>query len=200
MASTIGLNPTGIDDTAQFGVNEFGSLADHDFLYVKINGAVGAKGEVVVVDTDGNAHPITTSVDLIGRRVGIAPDAAAIGTYCWVLYRGDTEFLVAANCAAHKSLRATTVGGVVDDAGSGPVIEGMYTTVAAGAMQTLVKGRLIYPTLQEAGGVAAGFQTSSAWTIPRLRLAPLVKPLLSTRPKMPWSSLPLAELSTFTTM
>ena len=92
----------------------------------------------------------------MGRRVGVAPAAAAIGTYCWVLYRGDGEFLVAANCAAHSSLRATAVGGVVDDAGSGPVIEGMYSTVAAGAMQTLVKGRLIYPTLQEAGGGGSG--------------------------------------------
>ena len=44
----------------------------------------------------------------------------------------------------------------MDDAGSGPVIEGMYTTVAAGAMQTLVKGRLIYPTLQEAVGGGSG--------------------------------------------
>ena len=156
MSRIIGLNPTGIDLDPQFGVNQFGSQDDHEYLYVKVNGAVGARGEVLVVDTDGLAHPITTSVDLVGRRCGIAPDAAAIGRYCWVLVRGDAEFLVAANCAAHKSLRATTVGGVVDDAGSGPVIEGMVATVAAGAMQTLVKGRLVYPTLQEAGGGGSG--------------------------------------------
>ena len=156
MSTTIGLAPNRIDETPAFGVNQFGSQDDHEFLYVKVNGAVGEKGEVLVVDTDGNAHPITTSVDLVGRRCGIVPDAAAIGTYCWVLVRGDAEFLVAANCAAHKSLRATTVGGVVDDAGSGPVIEGMITTVAAGAMQQLVKGRLVYPTLQEAGGGTGG--------------------------------------------
>ena len=156
MSRIIGLNPTGIDVDPQFGINQFGSQDDHEYLYVKVNGAIGARGEVVVVDTDGLAHPITTSVDLVGRRCGIAPDAAAIGRYCWVLVRGDAEFLVAANCAAHKSLRATTVGGVVDDAGSGPVIEGMIATVAAGAMQTLVKGRLVYPTLQEAGGGGSG--------------------------------------------
>ena len=151
MSLTIGLDPNRITENPEFGVNQFGSQDDHEFLYVKVNGAVGARGEVVVVDTDGNAHPLTTSVDLIGRRIGVAPGAAAIGTYCWVLQRGDGEFLVAANCAAHKSLRATTVGGVVDDAGSGPVIEGMVSTVDAGAMQELVKGRLVYPTLQEAG-------------------------------------------------
>ena len=159
MSRIIGLNPTGIDVDPQFGLNQFGPHDDKEFCYVKVNGAIGARGEVVVLDTDGNAYPITTSVDFIGRRCGIAPDAAAIGRYCWVLVRGDAEFFVAANCAAHKSLRATTVGGVVDDAGSGPVIEGMvHATVAAGAMQTLVKGRLVNPTLQEqaAGGGGGG--------------------------------------------
>ena len=38
----------------------------------------------------------------------------------------------------------------------GPVIEGMIATVAAGAMQELVKGRLLFPTLQEAGGGTGG--------------------------------------------
>ena len=200
MALTIGLNPTGIDAYPQFGVNQFGSQDDHEFLYVHVNGAVGARGEVIVVDTDGLAHPLTTSVDLVGRRCGIAPAAAAIGTYCWVLVRGDAEFLAAANCAAHSSLRATTVGGVVDDAGSGPVIEGMITTVAAGAMQTLVKGRLIYPTLQEAGGgTVAGFPTSSAWTIPRLRLEQQDRPLSSTPSKPALCSPTRAAPSTFTT-
>ena len=164
-SSTIGLDPNRVTPNPEFGVGDFGTESSSEYVYVKVNGAIGARGEVVVFDTDGNAHPLTTSVDLVGRRCGIAPDAAAIGTYCWVLFRGDAEFFVAANCAAHSSLRATTVGGVVDDAGSGPVIEGMYTTVAAGAMQTLVKGRLIYPTLQEAGGgTAVGPRTSSAWT------------------------------------
>ena len=158
MGLTIGLDATRIDSSPAFGVNNFGSQADKEYLYIKVNGAIGGQGEVAVIDTDGNAHPITTTVDLIGRRVGVAPAAAAIGTYCWLLIRGEGEFMVAANCAAHKSLRATTVGGVVDDAGSGPVIEGMVSTVAAGAMQTLVKGRLTYPTLQEqaAGGGGGG--------------------------------------------
>ena len=154
--TTIGLDPNRIDTFASFGIGSFGSEADSEYLYVKVSGAVGERGEVVVVDADGNAQPLTTAVDLVGRRVGVAPDAAAIGTYCWVLYRGDGEFLVAANCAAHKSLRATAVGGVVDDSGSGPVIEGMIATVSAGSMQELVKGRLVYPTLQEAGGGGGG--------------------------------------------
>ena len=95
-----------------------------------------------------------------------------------MLQRGDAEFLVAANCAANKSLRATTVGGVVDDAGSGPVIEGMVSTATAGAMQELVKGRLVYPTLQEqaaGGGGGGASMTSSVWTIPRQPLERRVK-------------------------
>ena len=157
-STTIGLDPTSIDTFPAFGIGSLGSEADAEYIYVKVNGTVGERGEVVVVDADGNARPLTTSVDLVGRRVGVAPDAAAVGTYFWAGYRGDFEFLVSASCAANATLRATTVGGVVDDGGSGPAIEGMYSTEAAGAMQTLVRGRLIYPTLQEqaAGGGGGG--------------------------------------------
>ena len=137
-STTIGLDPNRVTPNPEFGINSFGEQSDKAFVYVKINGAVGEAGEVIVIANDGLAHPITTSFDLIGRRVGIAPSAAAIGTYCWLLVRGESRFLVAANCDAHSSLRATTVGGVVDDFGSGPVIEGLFSTENNGAMQGLV--------------------------------------------------------------
>ena len=72
------------------------------------------------------------------------------------LLRGKTEFLVAGNCSANSALRATSTSGVVDDSGSGPVLDGMVATEDAGAMQELVSGRLVYPTLQEAGGGGSG--------------------------------------------
>ena len=160
-STTIGLDPNRVTPNPEFGINSFGEQSDKAFVYVKINGAVGEAGEVIVIANDGLAHPITTSFDLIGRRVGIAPSAAAIGTYCWLLVRGESRFLVAANCDAHSSLRATTVGGVVDDFGSGPVIEGLFSTENNGAMQGLVSGRLVHPTLQEqgAGGGGGGAST-----------------------------------------
>ena len=154
--TTIGLDPNRVTANPEFGINSFGEQADKAFVYVKINAAVGEAGEVVVIATDGLAHPITTSNDLIGRRVGIAPAQAAINSYCWLLVRGEARFLVAANCDANSSLRATTVGGVVDDSGSGPVIEGLFSTEGNGAMQGLVNGRLVHPTLQEQGAGGGG--------------------------------------------
>ena len=155
-STTIGLDPARITAEAEFGVNNFGEQEDAAYIYVKINGAVSESGEVLVVTTDGLAHPLTTAFDLIGRRIGIAPGPAAVGSYCWVLVRGETEFLVAANCAAHASLRATSVGGVVDDAGTGPVIENMYSVDGAGTTQELVRGRLTYPILTEAAAGGGG--------------------------------------------
>ena len=165
MGLTIGLDANRIDSTPEFGVNQFGEQADKAFVYVKINGAISQAGEVIVIANDGLSHPITTSVDLVGRRVGIAPDAAAIGTYCWILVRGETRFLVAGNCRRHSALRATAVGGVVDDAGAGPVIEGIISTDDAGAMQGLVDGRLLHPTIQEQGGGSGGALTKTRETL-----------------------------------
>lgn len=154
---TIGLNPTGIDKTQQFGVNQFGAQADKEYLYVKFSAAVAPAGAVLVIDSDGNAQELTTANDATGNRVGIAGASAGANEYGWALVRGEAEFQAAANCAANEPLRATTVGGVVDDSGTGPVIEGMVAAEAAGAMAEHVKGRLTYPTLQEqaAGGMGA---------------------------------------------
>ena len=161
MSTTIGLDPNSVSTTAEFGINSFGDQADKSFVYVKFNSAVGEAGEVCVIANDGLAHPISTTTDLVGRRVGIAPDIVPINSYCWLLVRGEAQFLVAANCAAHTALRATAVGGVVDDSGTGPVIEGIVNTVAGGSMQGLVDGRLLHPTLQVQGAGGGGGITES---------------------------------------
>ena len=157
MASTIGLDPTRIDDSPAFGVGQFGDLEDRTFVYVKAGAAISQSGAVLSIDGDTSAAELTTTNDAIGRRVGIAPAAATSGQYFWALVRGQTQFLVAGSCAANAVLRATAVGGVVDDvAGAGPAIEGLISNETAGAMQELVKGRAVYPTLQVAGGAGTG--------------------------------------------
>ena len=158
MSSTIGLDPNRVTPDPEFGLGQFANSDDSEYIYVKASSAFGATGEVVVIDNDNEAAPLTTSNDSVGRRIGVAPGAVAQNYYFWALRRGDTELLAAANCAASATLRATTVGGVVDDGGSGPAIEGLVATEAAGSMQTLVSGRATYPTLQEqaAGGGGGG--------------------------------------------
>ena len=160
---TIGLDPRRVTENPEFGIGSFGSRDDSEYIYVKASQAIGEVGEVVAIHADdSDAVPLVTpTTNLVGRRVGVAPGPVAANSYFWALVRGRTQFLAAANCAANSSLRATTVGGVVDDAGSGPVIEGMVTAIAAGSMQELVVGRLIYPTLQEAGTGGGGTTTGT---------------------------------------
>ena len=158
MSITIGLDPNRVTPNPEFGVGQFGSSDENEYIYVKASSAFGATGEVAVIDNDNEAAPLTTANDSVGRRISVTPSAVAQNYYFWALRRGDTEFLAGANCAANATLRATTVGGVVDDGGSGPAIEGLVATEAAGSMQTLVSGRATYPTLQEqaAGGGGGG--------------------------------------------
>ena len=158
MSITIGLDPNRVTANPEFGVGQFGSSDENEYIYVKASSAFGATGEVAVIDNDNEVAPLTTANDSVGRRISVTPSAVAQNHYFWALRRGDTEFLAGANCAANATLRATTVGGVVDDGGSGPAIEGLVATEAAGSMQTLVSGRATYPTLQEqaAGGGGGG--------------------------------------------
>ena len=153
---TIGLAPKRVTAAPEFGIGSFGARDDSEFIYVHANAAIAATGAVVVLTSANRAHELTTAVDVTGRRIGIAPGPVVSGEYFWAQVRGEAEFLAAANCAANADLRATAAGGVVDDAGAGPYIDGMITVEAAGAMQSLVKGRLTYPTLQSstAGGAA----------------------------------------------
>ena len=137
-----------------------GCSDDNEYIYVKASSAFGATGEVAVIDNDNEAAPLTSQFERFRwaahRRCSRCGRSKPL--LLGVLVRGDTEFLAGANCAANATLRATTVGGVVDDGGSGPAIEGLVATEAAGSMQTLVSGRATYPTLQEqaAGGGGGG--------------------------------------------
>ena len=155
-SSTIGLDPTRVTSSPEFGLGSFGHRDDAEYVYVKASGAISAAGEVLAIDGLNQAAPLTTSNDAVGRRVGVAPGVVTSGSYFWALLRGETLFLVAGNCSANSALRATSTSGVVDDSGSGPVLDGMVATEDAGAMQELVSGRLVYPTLQEAGGGGSG--------------------------------------------
>ena len=57
MSVTIGLDPNRVSPNPEFGLGDFGEESSTEYVYVKVNGAIGARGEVVVFDTDGNAHP-----------------------------------------------------------------------------------------------------------------------------------------------
>ena len=150
MSLTLGLDPNRVDASPQFGVGSFGSQADAEYIYVRSVAAISQKGAVLSIDGNNHASELTPTNDAIGNRVGIAPGPAASNNYFWALVRGEEEFYAAANCAANAMLRATSVAGVVDDApGAGAVIEGLVAVEAAGSMQELVNGRLLYPYIQE---------------------------------------------------
>ena len=156
MSWTIGIDPHRVDDAALFGLGEYGAESGSEYIYVRTNAAVAQAGEVVVVALNHSAHPVTTATDLIGRQVGVALVPAANGKYIWLLVRGETQILVAANCSSHAHLRATSTAGVLDDSGSGPIVAGMVASEDAGSMQGLVGATVVYPVLQSASGGGGG--------------------------------------------
>ena len=67
MSITIGLDPNRVTANAEFGVGEFGSSNENEYIYVKASSAFGTTGEVAVIDNDNEAAPLTTSNDFVGR-------------------------------------------------------------------------------------------------------------------------------------
>ena len=159
MSITIGLDPNRVTPHPEFGVGQFGSSDENEYIYVKASSAFGATGEVAVIDNDNEVAPLTTANDSVGRRISVTPSAVAQNSYFWALRRGDTEFLASVPTALPTQRYEPPLSAAWwTMAGPARLLRALVATEAAGSMQTLVSGRATYPTLQEqaAGGGGGG--------------------------------------------
>lgn len=138
-----GIDPTKLyDDSAgdvpEFKVGQFGVDSDGNiYQFVRANGALDVVGDVVAIDEDYDASPLTTTVSAPGTGqglpVGVTLVVAADNDWCWVQRVGPIAAInVGSSCAAHTELNSTSSGGRVDDDATigAEVIEGLTTTGA----------------------------------------------------------------------
>ncbi len=121
----------------------------NEFIYVQASGAVTAAGYVCIVSADHVAAMVSTSNDLEGGLLAVAPVAFADGDYGWMQVYGTCVVRVAASCAANVPLNATATAGQLDDDGAVSALraDGIYLTTARAASAGTAPARLNWPIM-----------------------------------------------------
>lgn len=147
MANVIGINPTQVDTDATFKVGQIGEDASgNQYVYVSAGSAVTANYNVVISAAYAANH-ITTTNGVYGLKVGVAPAAAASGSYFWAQIYGNATAQVLASCAANARVNTTaTAGALDDDGGTGAKeIRGFSLSAARAATAGTAAAILNYP-------------------------------------------------------
>lgn len=114
------------------------------YVYVKASAAI-TQYDVVGIDEDYNAAPITHALAKAGYQIGAAQVAFSSGQYGWVAVSGSNiSGYVLGSCGPDKALFTTSTAGKLDDACSvsGQRLDGVVTvasnTTAACAAKELM--------------------------------------------------------------
>lgn len=104
-----------------------------EYLYVLAGSAI-TQYNVVGVDENYNAYPITTAIAGDGWTIGAAQVAFASGDYGWVCTKGsNVSITVLGACAADVALYTSATAGKLDDTATTSLvkIEGIVLVTAA---------------------------------------------------------------------
>lgn len=118
------------------------------FVQFGVGGVTGL-GYVVTVDEAFGAVMLSTSNDLYGKNVAVAPAAASATNYGWVQVYGTCDDIRCEQDAlANSILGPTADAGQIDDAAAtGLFIRGLILTTARGATDGNAPGVLNYPVI-----------------------------------------------------
>lgn len=107
-------------------------------MYIKASATITA-GDVLLIESDGDATPITTALTDAGtatahKYIGVAHVSITSGSYGWACTRGvpTAGIKVLASCVRGSPLYTTTTDGALDDTStSSHLIEGIQITETA---------------------------------------------------------------------
>ena len=111
------------------------------------SGGVTGLGYVVTFDEAFAAVMLSTSNDVLGEKVGVAPAAASATDYGWVQVYGTCDDIrVEQDALANALLGPTADAGQLDDAAAtGLYVQGLILTTARGGTDGNAPGVLNYP-------------------------------------------------------
>ena len=118
-----------------------------EYMYVKAGSAI-TQYQVVGIDEDYNAYPLTTAMAGDGWHIGAAQVAFASGDYGWVAVRGSNVTIkVLGACAADVALYTTSTAGSLDDTATSTLvkIEGIVLVTAAATAASNREAIMTFP-------------------------------------------------------
>ena len=127
-------------------------LKDHlanEYIFVKATSAITGSDtarDVVVINADHGAAPITAARALPGRRAGVAVASIAQNSWGWVSIYGTGNVSVKAACGKDAKLYPSDAGGTVDDTlVADKAVLGLTLKTARGAADGVAPGYWAYP-------------------------------------------------------
>ena len=116
-----------------------------EFIFAKASSAISAR-QVVIVDENHNAYPVTAANSDRGDRGAVAEHDVASGSYSWFSIYGKGNIHVLASAAASASLYTSATAGSLDDASASQNrIQNIYLTTARGGSAGVAPGVWYYP-------------------------------------------------------
>jgi hypothetical protein len=142
------LNAT--ETVAQFALMQEVAAQDATtFIYVQANGAISI-GDVVTIDTTGQATRATIATGMLGHRLGFSQVAFADDEYGWIPVKGNP---LSVNVSATSTLNValyigTTSGHLSTTAGSATVAGVAYLTANASTAVAAFNAICSWPRLR----------------------------------------------------
>ena len=125
------------------------------FVYVVASTSI-TQYDAVLVKNGYQIAQLTTDLGKGAVEVAFAQCAFAIGEYGWVQVTGRPLIRVGADCDKELALFTTTTGGVLDDATTSVMIQGVVATTSVTGSTTAVSCVAQFPTLSRAVSKAGG--------------------------------------------
>jgi hypothetical protein len=153
MTNLIGVAPETAGTTATHGVGD--QYTDHDgnsWVYVQASSSLTIY-DAVRIKADYKVAQLTIDTAKQAAEVGFAQVAAAIGDYLWVMQGGRPQIRLAADCDKELALYATATGGVLDDATTSSMIQGVVCVTSVTGATTAATCVSRFPTVSRSANL-----------------------------------------------
>jgi len=138
------------DGRAFSKLDRYTDHSGNDWVFVLASIAI-TQYDTVAIKANGNAAPITEALSKSNHQIGFAQVAFTAGDHGWVMARGNPTIRAAASCAVAVALYITATAGVLDDAVTSQMIQGVVLGSAASAGGVSAVGAVAaYPTVRRA--------------------------------------------------
>lgn len=123
--------------------------AGQTWMYVQASASL-TQYDAVAIKANYKALQLTLDGAKAAVEVGFAQVAFEVGDYGWVMITGRPLIRLAADCDKELALYATATGGVLDDATTSAMIQGVVCTTSVTGATTAATCVAQFPTLARA--------------------------------------------------
>jgi hypothetical protein len=165
MTALIGTSPSAVVTSAEYTGSESGKAfglgdrytdhAGNTYVYVQASASL-TQYDAVRIKASYQAAQLTIDTGKQAVEVGFAQAAFQIGDRGWVQITGRPLIRLAADCDKELQLYATSTGGVLDDATTSVMIQGVICTTSVTGATTAATCVASFPTLERAIGAGGG--------------------------------------------